>query len=995
MNQQTKKRMEQTKSKNIFSHANILVFMGSFFFISCSPYKKLHSFKSSYGTVDQMIHKKSGANLVLIRNEDQARGFAVNFKTPPYDDSGLFHIFEHAVLAGSRLYPSKSTFFNVSDSSIASFINAFTASDSTSYPFITRSPKDFDNLLSVYMDAVFFPKAIQDPRIVKREGWRYEVHPETKKMSVNGIVFNEMKGVFGNPSSHLARHLSHLLLPHTPYAHSSGGLPEKISTLRFEQIVSAHKEYYHPQNSLIFLYGKIAFKKTLSTIDKKFLTHFSKNKDFKSPEIPLQKDSSHYSSPPVVNAHYPGPKGLNKDFLAKGYVLGTMPLWEEDSLFVMLQAFVNNPVAPLKLKILKEGLATSVSATKLPGKDNAWSFVFQGTESSKMKQLENILQKETDKIIQHGLNPELLNSILNQWDFDNRAEKNQSHKALYLSSVVKNHWIHPQQLSLAEKLNYIARLKKTRQTLNDKNFIKNSFQKHFKDNLRFRWLIMKPDPKFSEKFKKTIETQVTEALKLKPLREYEKEDKSFRQWVAMKEPLDITNKTPLLKLADIHTNEKPIPVHRFKTESCQIMEYPQPTYGISYVQLYFDLKGVKEEDLKNLRFFIKLLKKTNTKNYSFQELFQQIQTYTGALSFNIKAYQSAKNPTQFKPLMRISLSFLNENREKSLSLLKEILLNSQFSPKDRAQNLLDELKTNIGNNISRQANSLSTLSAIKSFFPLKGSFEDETYGGLFLEHLLKSNLDSHQIVPTLQSLLGDIFNQKRLYLISSVADQNELKPLRAALKNLQKSLPTQSSKDQEWPFAHQKNYSAYAIPGEVQYLTEVASLKNQGLQYSGILEVYSKYVETHFMIPRFREQSGAYGAWVYPSRSGLWLMQTYRDPHLKNSFSSFSQIVDFMKKEKLNQEKLTPAILGALKTYYRDRSVSAKANLMTKLYLTDLSWDDYIQTKREILKTYPKSFNKINQALAHALKKSRKGVVGNSEKIKEEVPHFKEILVLP
>ena len=202
----------------------ILTLIGSSLFMSCSAYKKSDNFKSSYGVVEQLLHKKSGAKLVLIKNKDSARGFVAYFKTPPYDDSGLFHIFEHAVLAGSRLYPSKSTFFKVADSSIVSFINAFTSADSTGYPFVTRDPKDFENLLSIYMDAVFFPKAIQDPRIIKREGWRYEVHPETKKMSINGIVFSEMKGAFSNPMRWLDRHLSRILLPKTPYAFSSGGL---------------------------------------------------------------------------------------------------------------------------------------------------------------------------------------------------------------------------------------------------------------------------------------------------------------------------------------------------------------------------------------------------------------------------------------------------------------------------------------------------------------------------------------------------------------------------------------------------------------------------------------------------------------------------------------------------------------------------------------------------------------------------------------------------
>ena len=520
------------------------------FLIGCSSnksYETLDSFKlkSFDGKVTQLIHKKSGAKLILIKNKDQARSFMISFKTPPYDDTGLFHIFEHAVLAGSRLYPSKSNFFNVLHSSVASFINALTGSVSTHYPFVTRDPKDFDNLLSVYMDAVFFPKTIEDPKIIKREGWRYEIHPETKKMSINGIVFNEMKGAFSSPYKVLWMNLNRSLLPQTPYAYSSGGLPEKIASLQFKQIVEAHKKYYHPQNSIICLYGDIDFKQALATIDKKFLSYFSKNKDFKTPKIASQPNFNNQHSSPVT-VSYSSQKGANKDFVAKGYVLGKLTPSEEDATSIMLKAFASHDTAPLKLRILKEGIATSVFHMDLQGKDNASAFVFEGTEDSKRKILGDLLEEEIDKVIQQGLDQELLTSILNKFEFVYKEKNNNSHKGFFLSRMITDHWLYPDR-PLDQELDFMSQFKKLRKLLNDKSFVKNFFQKYFKENKNFRWLVMKPDPQFSQKFNIAIKEQIDTALKKQPLNEYEKEDKLYRQWAAAKEAQEIINKTPLFK----------------------------------------------------------------------------------------------------------------------------------------------------------------------------------------------------------------------------------------------------------------------------------------------------------------------------------------------------------------------------------------------------------------------------------------------------------------
>ncbi len=970
------------------------VFMGCTSENSYKSYKTLKSFQmpSPRAEVVELRHKKSGARLVLVKNPDVARTFMVAFRTPPYDDTGLFHIFEHAVLAGSRLYPSKSNFLKVSDSTVASFINAMTGDVRTFYPFVTRDSVDFDNLLSVYMDAVFFPKTVQDPRIIKREGWRYEVDPETQKMSINGIVLSEMKGAFSSPYRTLGFHLSRSLLSQTPYANESGGLPEKIAGLSFEQIVEAHKKYYHPQNSVIYLYGDIDYKKTLATIDEKFLAHFDRNPDYIPPEIPLQTDFNYSSA--VVEAIYQGQKTPNRDFVTKSYVLGPLTSVHRDVAHILVQAFTAKPASPLRLRILKEGLAQSIFPLGLESRDNAFGFVFEGTESSQREKLGDVLGQELDKVIEQGLEQELLTSILNKYEFSYKEKySNGSHRGFRLGWTVVDNWLY-QDLSLEEDLDFMGRFRELRQILSDKTFVRDFFKKHFKENPRSRWLVLKPDPLFSKKFNAGLEKQVEKALGEKPLAEYEKEDKIYRQWVKAEEPPEITGKTPLLKLSDITVDEKPIPFTKIKTGSTEVIEYPQDTGGISYIRLFFDLRGVGEEDLKKLEFFTNLLKKTDTTNYSFQELSKKIDTHTGGIGFYVHAYQSFRGLEKFKPTLVVNLSFLDGNRDRSLALLKELLTESQFSPVDRVDSLVKEMKVEMANSVSGRGRYLATGAAAKSFFPALGAFNDEIDGGSFEEYILKSKVDSKLLSSTLRRMLRSVFNQNRLFLTTITAEGKKLKELELELGKLRDSLPSRGFGDQTWSFSGQKNYDGYAIPGEVQYVVQATSFRDQGLQYRGTMQVYSQYLDTHFMIPRLREQSGAYGAWSSFGWDGLFTLSTYRDPHLKQSLDIFSQAVDFMKNRKLDREKLKPAILGSLKSYYKDKSVSEKTSFMTGLYLNDRSWDDYMKTKKEILSATPEDFEKISKALTQALKKAKKAVAGNPEKLKKEAPFLKQVLSL-
>ena len=941
--------------------------------------------------VVKLKHEKSGASVVLIMNGDPALSFMAGFRTPPYDDTGLFHIFEHAVLEGSRLYPSKSNFFHLANSSVASFINAMTGPVFTLYPFVTRSPKDFDNLMSVYMDAVFFPNVLQDPRIIQREGWRYELTPDKKSLAINGIVLSEMKGAFASPYRSLWFNLSRALIPNTPFSYESGGLPEKVATLTFEQIKEAHKKYYHPQNSVIYLYGDVDYAKTLKTIDQQFLSEFSKTDDYQPPKIDIQKNFNYPT--PVVQASYPGSDGPSKDFVAKGFILGPeLTQTEENAASVLIQAFVENDAAPLKLRVLKEGLAKSSFSASIGGRDNGMAFVFEGSESKNREALEKVITEEVEKIVKNGMDEQLLNSILNKYEFSYKEKNsNGSHKGMQLGSIVLGNWLYNLR-PLEEDLDFVSQFKKLRKLLADKQYVKDFFKRYIQENDKVRWVVLQPDKNFSQKFNAGLDEQIKNALKEKGLDKFAQEDAVFKEWVAMKESPEILKKTPTLELADIKADEKPIEVQKKKGDY-ETLIYPQETSGISYINLFFDLQGVSQEDLKNLELFTGFIDRTDTKNYKFDNLSKEIDTWLGGLSFSVSVYQSAKDPEKFKPALVVSLRYIDDNREKSMGLVKELLTENTFSPVERMNNLMDELKTGMVSGVSGRAPSLSMMAAIKNFYPAQGAFNEETSGGVFENYILNSEIEIEPLIQSLNRISDRVFDQKRLFLTAITASPNQIKNVEKDIKKLHSALPSNGQVDQKWSFENQADYDGYIIPGEVQYVSLATSFRGK-IDYSGTMAVYSLYLNNNYMTPKLREQAGAYGGSASFSRNGLFSMSTYKDPNLKKSLEIFSGAVDFMKNETLDAETLKPAILGSLKSYYRDKSIYAKTSFMTYLHLTDRTWEDYMQIKKEILATTPEKIQKISSVLEEVMKEAKTGVAGNASKVKAEAEFLKNILTL-
>ena len=247
-----------------------------------------------------------------------------------------------------------------------------------------------------------------------------------------------------------------------------------------------------------------------------------------------------------------------------------------------------------------------------------------------------------------------------------------------------------------------------------------------------------------------------------------------------------------------------------------------------------------------------------------------------------------------------------------------------------------------------------------------------------------------KLMGELQAMLPQIFNQGRLYLGSITADPESLLPIKTDLESLLSSLPKTDSGNQKWLFKSQKAYDAYAIPGEVQYLTQATSYKDHGLDYHGAMRVYTGYLDNHYMIPKLREQGGAYGARSALSLYGIFSLSSSRDPHLAKTDQTFSEALEFMKEENFTATKLKPAILGALKPYYRDKSIHQKTQIMTNLYLVDRTWADYVEIKKQIMETTPEKIHQITEVLLKSFPHSKKSVAGNPEKIEKEGQFFQK-----
>lgn len=650
---------------------------------------------NSFGYI--LKHKKSGARIAILKNDDENKVFYVGFRTPPNDDTGLPHILEHSVLCGSEKFPAKDPFVELVKGSLNTFLNAMTYPDKTIYPIASCNDKDYQNLMHVYMDAVFHPNIYKKEEIFKQEGWHYDLESEGAKLKLNGVVYNEMKGAFSSPEGVLGRLVLNSLFPDTSYARESGGEPSKIPELTYDKFIDFHRTYYHPSNSYIYLYGDIDIAEKLIWLDKEYLGKYDTISI--DSEIKCQKP---FEKTVEVTAKYSITESEpleDNTFLSYNMVVGTSLDVELYLAFQILEyALLSAPGAPLKQALLDAKIGKDIMGSYDNGTLQPIFSIVAKNSNTKLKDkfIKIILDTLTD-IVEKGLDEKAIKAGINYNEFRYReADFGNYPKGLMYGLQMLDSWLYDDKKPFIhiEALKTFEFLKSQIGTGYYENLVRDYLISNQHASIVIvepeRGLTAKNDQILSEKLKKYKEGLSKEEIQ--KLIEDTKALEVYQETPSTKEELEAI---PMLKREDMK-KEASLIYNEVKTiHGVEIVHHNLFTNGIGYLELLFDAGKVSNDLIPYMGILKSVLGYIDTKNYSYGDLYNEININTGGITNVINIFPDLKNRGEFKVKFHIKSKALYEKVDYSFRMVKEILLNSKLEDEKRLYEIVAQLKSRL------------------------------------------------------------------------------------------------------------------------------------------------------------------------------------------------------------------------------------------------------------------------------------------------------------
>lgn len=585
-----------------------------------------YEIKEIQSTARLFIHEKSGAKLLQLENNDDNKVFSIGFRTPPWNSTGVPHIIEHSVLSGSRKYRTKEPFMDMLKGSLQTFINAMTFSDKTLYPVASRNDKDFFNLMDVYLDAVFYPRIYEEPKIFMQEGWHYEIFNKEDPIVYKGVVYNEMKGAYSSPETILDDEISKSLYPDTCYKYSSGGNPDVIPELTYEEFLDFHKRFYHPSNSYIYVYGNGNIEKYLEHIDKDYLSNFDK-KDIDS-HIDMQKP---FQKRKEVLAYYPILKDEddeNRSYLSLNFVLGENTNPETylmtDILRLML---IELEGAPIKKALLQEEIGEDVFSINVGGIQPGFGIVAKNTSSDKKETFENIVFDALKKLVEKGIDKKLIEASINIMEYNLREAGNFPTKGLLYNIQSMDSWLYDG--SPTAHLQYEDTINKLRKNMGTGYFEKFIEERLIK-NPHSSMVIVEPKKGLKEEKDKALKEKLAkfkESLTDEEIEYLIKQNEELKKMQLSDDTPEAKATIPKLSISDVDKKAEIIPQEIIKFEESTLLFHDIFTSKIAYVDFYFDTSVIDEDLIPYISLLAGILGKIDTQVRDYSELANDIYIY--------------------------------------------------------------------------------------------------------------------------------------------------------------------------------------------------------------------------------------------------------------------------------------------------------------------------------------------------------------------------------
>ena len=677
-------------------------------------------------------HKKSGARIAILSNNDDNKVFYIGFRTPPEDETGVPHIIEHTTLCGSKKFPVKDPFIELAKGSLNTFLNAMTYPDKTVYPIASCNDQDFKNLMDVYLDAVFNPNITKYEEIFKQEGWHYELTGKDDELKINGVVYNEMKGAYSSPDEVLSSQIYRSLFPDNTYSKDSGGNPEYIPKLTYEAYLDFYHKYYHPSNSYIYLYGDMDVVERLEWLDKEYLSLY----DYKKVNSEINKQPA-FDEIKNVEAQYSitmDDSQENKTYLSYNRVVG-------DSLDEMLyQAFdvldyalVSSPGAPVKQALIDAGIGDDVYGSYDAGiLQPVFSFVAKNANASQADEFESIIENTLKEVVKTGINKEALLAGINSSEFKFReADFGQFPKGLLFGLNCLDSWLFDDMKPFIhlECLGTFAKLRKAVDT----DYFEKLIQEYLLDNTHGSSVTVKPKRGLGNEREEALAKELSDYKaslsdeEIKKLIEDTEHLKKYQEEPSSDEDL---RKLPMLTRADMKKNAMPFSNIEDELSDVKVVRHDIESNGIDYISFLFDAGDFAQSELGYLGFFTNALGLVSTEKYSYTDLANATNIYTGGISTGTASHPDIKDRNNFVFKLEVKLKVLEKNLDKALELMEQMLLSSDFTDTKRLSELVAQIKARLQANLSSSGHLVAAMRSMSSFSRY-ALYQDELKGIAF------------------------------------------------------------------------------------------------------------------------------------------------------------------------------------------------------------------------------------------------------------------------
>ncbi|WP_283680958.1 insulinase family protein [Parablautia sp. Marseille-Q6255] len=942
-------------------------------------------------------HKKSGARILVLENEDENKVFNIAFRTPPADSTGVAHILEHSVLCGSRLFPAKDPFVELVKGSLNTFLNAMTYPDKTMYPVASCNDKDFCNLMHVYLDAVFYPNIYKKEEIFRQEGWSYQLGSPEDELIYNGVVYNEMKGAFSSPEDVLEREIMNSLFPDTAYGVESGGDPKCIPDLTYEEFLDFHRRYYHPSNSYIYLYGNMDVQERLAWLDREYLDNF----EYKQVDSAIRRQEP-FQAPIEVFRKYPVTESdelEDSTYLSYNTVVGTSLDVELSNAFAVLEyALLSAPGAVLKQALLDAGIGNDIMSSYDSGiYQPVFSIIAKNANRRDLARFQEVIRTTLAQVAREGIDRNVLLAGINAMEFKAReADYGSYPKGLMYGLDLFDSWLYDENMPF-DYLKFDVYETLRRRTQED--YYEELIRTYLLENPHTSCVIVEPErgltARTGEAVRKKLEAYRA-SLTDEQVQELIEKTAKLRQFQETPSTLGELEKIPMLSREDIGRRAASLYNTEYHWNGTTVLHHNIFTNGIAYLDLLFDISRIAREDIPYLGVLKAVLGMVDTEHYTYQNLNSEILINTGGISAGLNVYPVLPEGEELRAFVGLRARVLYDKLPFAFEMAEEILLHSSLEQDKRLYEILARLKSRLSMQLPSAGHATAAGRAL-SYFSQSAAFNDAVGGITF--YRLVDDLEKHfeerkqELRSKLLQMMRQLFHREGLF-VSLTCEEEGLARMRGPFEAFLEKLPAAQDAVQDNRLRTEKKNEGFMTPGQVQYVARTGNFREAGFSYTGVLRIVKVLMSYDYLWTNIRVKGGAYGCMSSFGPTGDAYFVSYRDPNLRATDEVYEGIPAYLAAFHASEREMTKYIIGTVSELDTPLPPASRGYRSLGAYFSKVTQEDLQRERDEILGATPQQIRELADLVRAVLACQAICVIGNEDRIKQDQDLFTSIQML-